>query len=115
MEIPALLLSFLLLSSNAFARFIEGESDRNDTREEVGETPSPEHAAPASVPAPPAAPPSPRRSSITRLMPVFMSSDFESAPGGVNGLYSPPIIVGAPGGGNGLYSPPTIDHPQEQP
>nr|XP_027233017.1 SH3 domain-containing protein C23A1.17-like [Penaeus vannamei] len=136
MKIPALLLlPFVLLSSDAFGRVAEGESDRRATREEAGETASSEYAgevltpwepssrplerrkrqlwiqsrnqeynlrgarvpifpgAPplASVPAPPSAPPSPRPLHLTRLVPVFMSSDFVGATGGVNGPYAPPI------------------------
>ncbi|XP_037795773.1 uncharacterized protein LOC119591131 [Penaeus monodon] len=39
---------------------------------------------------PPPAQPSPRTMHITRLVPVFMSSEFVGAAGGVSGLYSPP-------------------------
>ncbi|XP_063594478.1 uncharacterized protein LOC134771472 [Penaeus indicus] len=49
----------------------------------------PQAPSPALAPVP-AAPASTLPSYITRLVPVFMSSQFVGAPGGVNGLYSPP-------------------------
>ncbi|XP_063594479.1 uncharacterized protein LOC134771473 [Penaeus indicus] len=49
----------------------------------------PQAPSPALAPVP-AAPASTPLSYIIRLVPVFMSSQFVGAPGGVNGLYSPP-------------------------
>ncbi|XP_037795774.1 uncharacterized protein LOC119591133, partial [Penaeus monodon] len=70
----------------------------------------PQAPSPALAPVP-AAPTPPPRFYITRLAPVFRSSQFVGAPGGVNGLYSPPTTEPHTGigGGAAVFSSPVAD------